>query len=102
MIVVGLASVIIGETLFGSRTVIITTLAVVLGAIVYRLIYALALQVKWLDSSDMKLITAIVVIFALTLPMLRNSFKQKAIARKRSEELEQLELSSTNGGSSSA
>lgn len=102
MIVVGLASVIIGETLFGSRTVIVATLAVTLGAIVYRLIYALALQVKWLDSSDMKLITAIVVIFALTLPMLRNSFKQKAIARKRSEELEQLELSSTNGGSSSA
>lgn len=98
MIVVGLASVIIGETLFGSRTVIMATLAVVLGSIVYRLVVALALQVGWLNPSDMKLITAVIVIIALTLPMARGSYKQKALARKRSEQLEQLELSSQASG----
>lgn len=87
MIVVGLASVIIGETLFGSRNVFIATLAVILGSIVYRFVVALALQVKWLDSSDMKLITAVIVIIALTMPMIRGSYKQKALARKRSEQL---------------
>lgn len=102
MIVVGLASVIIGETLFGARTVIITTLAVVLGSVVYRLVVAFALQVRWLDASDMKLITAVIVIIALTLPIVRGSLKQRAIARSRSKQLEQLEFSETGGGHSNA
>lgn len=97
MIVIGLASVIIGETLFGSRTVIIATLSVVLGSIVYRLVVAYALQVRWLDASDMKLITAVIVIIALTLPIIRGSLKQRAIARARS-----LELSKTGGGNLNA
>lgn len=96
MIVVGLASVIIGETIFGSRTVIIATFSVVMGAIAYRLVVALALQVGWLDSSDMKLITAVIVIVALTVPMLRGSYKQRAMARRRSEQLE-LESSMSGG-----
>ena len=42
MIVVGLASIIIGETLFGKKTIFRTTLAVVFGAILYRIIISLA------------------------------------------------------------
>lgn len=99
MIVIGLASVIIGETLFGSRTVVIATFSVVLGSIVYRLVVALALQVRWLDASDLKLITAVIVIIALILPMIRGTYKQRAIARKRSEELQ---LSGSSGGSTDA
>lgn len=102
MIVVGLASVIIGETLFGARNVIIATFAVVLGAIAYRFVVALALEIDWLKSSDMKLITAIIVIIALTMPMIRGSLKQKAVARKRSEELSQLELNQPGGGQPNA
>ncbi|MFS0837761.1 ABC transporter permease [Paenibacillus sp. 1P03SA] len=82
MIVVGLASVIIGEALFGTKTIFRATLAVVLGAIVYRFVVAIALQVG-LESTDMKLMTALIVIIALTLPKIRSSLKQKAVIRKR-------------------
>ncbi|TVY07592.1 ABC transporter permease [Paenibacillus cremeus] len=87
MIVIGLASVIIGEAIFGSRTVMRATLAVVLGAIVYRLVVALALRVG-LQPTDMKLMTALIVIVALTLPKVRGSFKQKALVRKRTAQLQ--------------
>lgn len=87
MIVIGLASVIIGEAIFGAKTVIRATLAVVLGAIVYRIVYALALRVEVLDASDMKLITAVIVIFALVVPTARRAMGERATARRRSAEL---------------
>ncbi|MFC4100580.1 ABC transporter permease [Paenibacillus xanthanilyticus] len=87
MIVIGLASVIIGEAIFGARTVLRATLAAVLGSIVYRIVVALALRVEWLDTSDLKLITAIIVIIALLLPTVRRSVKQKSMAKKRAAEL---------------
>ncbi|MFB0828651.1 ABC transporter permease [Brevibacillus laterosporus] len=67
MIVIGLASVIIGEVLFGTKSIMRLTLAVILGSIVYRLVIAFALRQGFL-ASDMKLITAIIVIIALILP----------------------------------
>ncbi|MEC0226598.1 ABC transporter permease [Paenibacillus alba] len=87
MIVIGLASVIIGEAIFGARTVFQATLAAVLGSIVYRIVVALALRVEWLKASDLKLITAIIVIIALVLPSVQRSVKQKATAKRRSAEL---------------
>ncbi len=87
MIVIGLASVIIGEALFGARNMIRATLAVVLGAVVYRLIVAMALRVG-LEATDMKLMTALIVIVALMLPMVRKTLRQRAVMRKRALELE--------------
>lgn len=87
MIVIGLASVIIGEAIFGARTIFRATLAVVLGSLVYRIIYALALRIEWLEASDMKLITAVIIIFALVVPSTRRVIKQKNIARKRTAEM---------------
>lgn len=87
MIVIGLASVIIGEAIFGARTVFWATLAVIMGSIVYRIVVALALYVEWLDSSDLKFITAFIVVFALVLPTIRRSIKQKSMAKKRAQEL---------------
>jgi putative ABC transport system permease protein len=99
MIVIGLASVIIGEAIFGARTIFRATLAVVLGSIVYRLIYALALRIEWLDTSDMKLITAVIIVFALIVPSVRRAVKQKNVARKRTAEmLERLGSSQSGGG----
>lgn len=46
MIVIGLASVIIGEAIFGTKSIVRTTFAVVAGAVIYRLIYAIALRVS--------------------------------------------------------
>jgi putative ABC transport system permease protein len=87
MIVIGLASVIIGEAIFGARTVFRATLAVILGSIIYRIVVALALRIEWFDASDMKLITAIIVIIALVLPTFQRYMRQKKAAQKRSQEL---------------
>jgi putative ABC transport system permease protein len=87
MIVIGLASVIIGEAIFGAGSVFRATLAAVLGSIVYRIVVALALRVEWLDASDLRVITALIVIVALVLPSVRRSIRQKNIAKKRALEL---------------
>ncbi|QMV40279.1 ABC transporter permease [Cohnella cholangitidis] len=87
MIVIGLASVIIGEAIFGARSVFIATLAVVLGSVVYRIVVALALRVELFKSSDLKLVTALIVIVALVVPYIRRMMKQKSVARRRSAEL---------------
>jgi putative ABC transport system permease protein len=86
MIVIGLASVIIGEAIFGTKTIVRTTLAVIFGAIIYRIVLALALQVEFLDTGDMKLITAIIVVIALVIPTLRKNRKEKARKAKRRAE----------------
>ncbi|GEL78369.1 ABC transporter permease [Tenuibacillus multivorans] len=97
MIIIGLASVIIGEVLFGKDKIVRMTLAVILGSIVYRVIYSLALRVDFLEASDMKLITAIIVIAALVVPnMLEKSkakrqfkkSKQAALKRKEKGEVQ--------------
>ncbi|MBQ4900960.1 ABC transporter permease [Paenibacillus sp. Marseille-P2973] len=87
MIVIGLASVIIGEAIFGARTVFFATLAAVLGSIVYRVVVALALRIDWLEPTDLKLITAVIVVIALVVPSARRTWKQKNMARIRSEEM---------------
>jgi putative ABC transport system permease protein len=98
MIVIGLASVIIGEAIFGAGTVFRATLAAALGSVVYRLVVALALRVEWLSASDLKLITAVIVIVALVLPSVRRSVKVKNLARKRSLELAAAAAASRQGG----
>ncbi len=99
MIVIGLASVIIGEAIFGTKTIFRTTLAVIFGAIIYRIIYALALRVPWLDSGDMKLITAIIVILALVIPQIINKQREKKRKEKRRMErlAQQRELAAQGG-----
>lgn len=67
LILVGLASVILGQAVFGQRYIWIATLAVVFGAVLYRLIIFGALRVGF-NPNDMKLITAVLVISALLLP----------------------------------
>jgi putative tryptophan/tyrosine transport system permease protein len=86
MIVIGLASVIIGEAIFGTKTIIRTTFAVVAGAIIYRMIYAFALRIEFLDTGDMKLITAFIVILALIVPQMLDKQKEKKRKAKRMAE----------------
>ena len=66
-IVIGLASLIIGEVLFGRRGFFSRLLSLILGAIVYRLIIALVLELG-MPTNDLKLFTAITVALALWLP----------------------------------
>ncbi|WP_059413097.1 ABC transporter permease [Cupriavidus basilensis] len=69
-IVIGLAAVIIGESILPARRLVYTTLAVVLGAILYRFFIALALNSEFigLKAQDLNLVTAVLVTGALVLP----------------------------------
>ncbi len=73
-IVVGLAAVIIGETLFGARGILMALIGCVIGSILYRIAIQLALSsdALGLQASDLNLVTAVLVTFALVLPRLRN------------------------------
>jgi len=90
MIIIGLASVIIGEALFGTKSIARTTLAVIGGSIIYRIVVTLALRVEFLEPGDMKLITAVIVILALTAPKMIDSYKEKK--RKVKRQLEGLQM----------
>ena len=72
-IVVGLAAVIIGETLLGARGILIALIGCFIGSILYRIAIQLALSsdVLGLQASDLNLVTAVLVTFALVLPRLR-------------------------------
>ncbi len=80
-IVAGLASVIIGETLFGASTIARALAAALLGSIAYRLAIALALGFEFgkfsFNPSDLNLITAILVIGALITPRIKRGLIQR-------------------------
>jgi putative ABC transport system permease protein len=69
-IVIGLAAVIIGETILPARSLVVTTLACLLGAVLYRFFIALALNSDFigLKAQDLNLVTAVLVAFALLVP----------------------------------
>lgn len=82
-IVIGLAAVIVGESLLPARRIYWLTLAVILGAVVYRLFIALALNSNFigLKAQDLNLVTAVLVVVALIIPLLKQRFKQKVKQR---------------------
>lgn len=73
MIIAGLASVIIGEVLIGSSSIGRTIIAVICGGVFYRIIIAIVLQLG-LAPTDLKLITALIVIIALVSPGFKSKF----------------------------
>lgn len=83
MIVVGLASVIGGEALMSTRTVVLALIACLLGAILYRLAVAFALNADFigLESQDLNLVTAVLVAAAIVLPGLRKKLNIAASSR---------------------
>ena len=80
-IVIGLASVIIGEVLFGTRSFKNWLISVVLGSVVYRAVIAIVLELG-MPPNDLKLFTAVLVAIALSLPLIKNKFA----SMKRSDE----------------
>lgn len=76
-IIIGLAAVIIGEALVPTRLIWQALSACILGAIVYRLVIAMALNVGdfGLQASDLNLVTAVLVAVAMVLPSLKRHIK---------------------------
>ena len=76
MIVMGLASVIIGEALFRPKGVARLLLAALGGAFIYRLVISVALRLG-MAPGDLKLITAVLVIIALAVPYLQKRVQRE-------------------------
>ncbi|MGU3628059.1 ABC transporter permease [Comamonas testosteroni] len=78
-IVIGLAAVIVGETILPSRKIIWATLAVVLGAVVYRFFIAAALNIDaiGLKAQDLNLVTAVLVTIALVIPQIKKKLSKR-------------------------
>ncbi|HJC28618.1 MAG TPA: ABC transporter permease [Candidatus Dietzia intestinipullorum] len=72
LILVGLASVILGQALLSQRWLWLAVLAAIVGAVLYQLIIFAALRVG-LNPNDMKAVTALLVVVALLLPRWRGA-----------------------------
>ncbi len=84
MLVVGLASVIIGQVFFGMRGVTLGIVSAAVGSLVYRLILQLAYKID-MPSYAVKLLSAVIVVLALTLPTLRRLIAQRRSDKKGEE-----------------
>lgn len=78
-IIAGLASVIIGEVILEQKNIFILTLSVIIGSILYRLSISLALTIGF-NASDLKLLTAIIVIIFLSTPRLKKMIEVRKSA----------------------
>ncbi|MCL2421620.1 MAG: ABC transporter permease [Defluviitaleaceae bacterium] len=83
ILVVGLASVIIGEAFFGRKSVGIGLLSVTFGSLVYRFIIALALAGAFFPAFALRLVSAVIVVLALSLPEIRLRYAKMKKRRRR-------------------
>lgn len=82
ILIVGLASVIIGEAIFGKRSVTIGFISAVVGSIIYRFIIALATKYSIFPSYFLKFVSAVVVAFALAIPAIKAAYRKHRIKRE--------------------
>ncbi|MCL2404848.1 MAG: ABC transporter permease [Defluviitaleaceae bacterium] len=85
MVVVALASLIIGEAIFGRRTMLWNIGSVVVGAVIYRIIWAWAFSFR-IDPANLRAISALIVAVAISYPAIKNMcavYKLKRNAKKR-------------------
>jgi putative ABC transport system permease protein len=90
-IVMALASIVIGEVIFGRKGGFLRRLfSIVIGSVIYRIIVAVVLQMG-LNPDNLKLFTAILVAVALTIPVILENRQQKAMYKKLTAEIDELE-----------
>lgn len=88
MIIIGLASLIIGETIIGRRSLWLKAAAALAGSIIYRFIIAVALRMN-LPAEFLKLISAVIVALAISMPAVKRSLllhRQKLAASAQAKE----------------
>lgn len=73
MILIGLASVILGNAIFGVRFMWLASLGVIVGSVLYRVAIFWALRWEFIDNADMKLVSAALVVIALVLSRYRGA-----------------------------
>lgn len=74
MVVMGLASLIIGEVIFGKKSIVQNAVVVVIGSVIYRFIIAAAFEVN-ISASSMKLVSALIVALAISYPAIKEQIE---------------------------
>lgn len=82
IVVVGLACLIIGETVIGRHSIARNIIAVLAGSVIYRFIYAMILKTKIVPIECLKLMTAVIVALAIAMPTLKAyaAFQKRKLA----------------------
>ncbi len=81
-VTVGLASVIIGEVFFGRKSISIGLIGAVIGAVLYRLIVAMALSNDIFPTYMLKLVSAMIVVIALAVPSIQKKLELRKIRKE--------------------
>ena len=82
MIVIGLASVIIGEVIFGKRSLSVGLVSAVVGSVIYRMIVAFALETNVFSANALKLLSAVIVAVTLSVPAVKNAISDRKMKRE--------------------
>lgn len=86
IVVIGLACLIIGETVVGRGSGLRGVIAVIVGSVIYRFIYAVVLKTGIVPIECLKLVTAVIIALAIAMPALKKYFafqKRKWAASRR-------------------
>ncbi len=77
MMVIGLASIIIGEAIFKKRKLLFAFMIVIGGSVLYQFMYMAALLVDGINPIDIKIITALIIVLSVYIPTLINKIKKR-------------------------
>lgn len=75
VIVIGLAAIILGESIFGKRDFKNSMISIIIGSIIYYLLEAVAIDLE--VSNYLKLVRAILIVIVLVFPMIKKAIKKK-------------------------
>lgn len=82
IVVVGLASAIIGEAIFGRRSVTIGLISAVFGSLIYRFIIAAALKSNIFPAYALRIVSAAIVVIALSIPVVKRQLQLSNMRKK--------------------
>ena len=82
--VIGLASIIVGEVIFGKKSILRNLIAVSVGAVIYRFILTIALRVGF-DAGDLKLLSAALVAIAISIPTIKTYITKRRNRRVKAQ-----------------
>lgn len=88
MVTIALASLLIGSTFMGKGSITKRAIGAVLGAIIFRLVYTIALRFN-MPASMLKLVSSIIVIIAISGPYFKSqwpTYKRKLLHRRHTDE----------------
>jgi putative ABC transport system permease protein len=86
IVVVGLASAIIGEAIFGRRSVTLGLLSAIFGSLIYRFIIAAALKSSIFPAYALRVVSAVIVIIALSIPVIKKHIQLSNMRKKAQQD----------------